>query len=52
MLSPCEVSQYEMSRPSWYGKCSTKSGLFGNPKLYGPVFRYLSNDTYSRLLAM
>src|SRR4030095_166012 len=36
-LSLIEASQYQTSRPSWYGKCSTQSGLvFRNPKLYGP----------------
>src|SRR6476646_3071766 len=46
LLSDWEVSQYETSRPSWYGKCSTQSGcVVAKPKLYGPDWRYLSNDT-------
>ena len=53
LLSVCEVSQCQISRPFWYGKCSTQSGLVvAKPKLYGPVLRVLSYETYWRFSAM
>ena len=53
LLSFWEVSHSQISRPFWYGKCSTQSGrVVAKPKLYGPTLRVLSYETYWRFSAM